>query len=132
MILAVSWGLKVHVAHLDPDILGFYSPEENCIYLSLRLTPEERLETLAHELGHAFHGHTCDSEANERQADAFAAQTLIDPDDYARAEALAYDQASIASELGVSIGLVKSFQDHCIQRIGNRTYGKIGRRRLTV
>ena len=39
--------------------------------------PERLRFTLAHEIGHIFLGHTCDCDANEYEANTFAAQLLM-------------------------------------------------------
>jgi len=74
--------------------------------------------TLAHELGHHANGDTWTDDPKvlalrERRADAYAAALLIDPYDYARAEALYGAHAgAIARELGVSVSIVHAWQAH--------------------
>lgn len=120
---AAEMGIRVHAAHLPDGILGYYSPEEGRVYFDFALTPSERVTTIAHELGHAHHGHRCDSDRNERQADTYAAELLIDPSEYAYLERISTDAAYIADELGVTTELVGHFRQHCLQRLGDRTYG---------
>lgn len=67
--------------------------------------------TLAHEVGHHWHGHdwtrTHDVERDERQADLYAARLLIDPHAMERAAAVAgHHPGAIARELGVTARLV--------------------------
>ena len=68
--------------------------------------------TLAHELGHALNNHDSRAEAwlrdrQEREADIFAANVLIDPSEYKNAELLyGPHPGAIAHELGVTNHLV--------------------------
>src|SRR5690606_13237987 len=84
---AAAQGIELHAAHLNEDVFGYWSPDEGRIYFDFQLTPDERRVTIAHELGHAHYGHRCDSMRNDRQADLYAANLLIDPAAYAEAEA---------------------------------------------
>lgn len=117
-----AYGLKLHGGHLEDGLLGFYSPEEGRIYFDIKLTPNERRTIIAHELGHAHYGHSCDSGKNERQADTYAAHLLIDPTRYAEAERVSADSHYLADELGVTADLVTHYQRYCLQRLGTRTY----------
>ena len=68
-------------------------------------------ETIAHEVGHHWHGHdwtrTHDVERDERQADMYAARLLIDPLAMERAAAVVgHHHGAIARELGVTTHLV--------------------------
>lgn len=73
-------------------------------------------EALAHEIGHAFHGHDWtaarhDRDTDERAADTYAARLLISPAEYAIAERICgpHDRA-LARELNVSLRLVELWQ----------------------
>lgn len=124
-------GLKLHATHLPDGILGYYSRTEHRIYFDLGLTPSERESVIAHELGHAFHNHGCDSPKHERQADTYAAELLIDPVEYASLERMGGDDHYIADELGITVDLVQHYRTHCLQRIGARTYATAHNSRLT-
>lgn len=115
-------GLTVHAAHLEEDVLGMYSPDEQRIYFDIRLTPIERRWVVAHELGHHHHGHTCDSSRNELQADIYAASMLIDVTAYVSAERLTHDPEVIAEALGVTVEALNVFQRHCLTRLRGVTY----------
>ena len=73
--------------------------------------------TLAHELGHALNNHDSRAEAwlrdrQEREADIFAANVLIDPSEYKSAELLyGPHPGAIAHELGVTNHLVAVWQN---------------------
>ncbi len=83
------------------------------ILLNPRKTALVQRVTLAHELGHAAHGHawTDDTAVHERQeriADQHAAGLLIRAHEYARAEALVGPHAgALARELGVTRHIVE-------------------------
>ncbi|MCC2033108.1 ImmA/IrrE family metallo-endopeptidase [Microbacterium sp. BWT-G7] len=86
------------------------------------LTLAERRCVLAHELGHAFHDHRCRGDkAMEDAADVYAAHLLIDPVEYARAEAIHPSVDFIAEELCVEPDLVRVFQ-RSITRLRGVTY----------
>lgn len=129
MQLASEVGVSVHVAHFsdDPDLLGFYSLEQQKIVLRFGLTPFEMRSVLAHELAHAYYGDECSSDANERRAERYAAQLLISPEGYAAAEAGGSDVWTIAEELRVTVDVVETYRSHCLQRLGRRTYGRSSR-----
>lgn len=122
MGVAAGMGLRVHGAYLPSGEFGYYSPDEDRIYFDLTLTPFERRCTVAHELGHAYYGHRSDSEQNERIADSYAAELLIDPVEYAAAEQISDDIEFLADELCVVPTLIEHFRLHCLQRLGQRTY----------
>jgi Zn-dependent peptidase ImmA (M78 family) len=89
------------------------------------LAPTRQRSVLAHELGHAYYDHRCHDDLRcERQADAYAAALLIDPGEYAQAEALSQDPEFIADELGVPVKLVHAYQGACLKRIGASVYEK--------
>lgn len=119
---AAAYKLTVHGAHLEGDMVGCYVPELSRIYFDLSLTLPERRSVIAHELGHAHYGHDCEASAFERQADMFAAQLLIDPDDYARLERINHDAAWIADELNVAAYVVDDYRRYCLRRMGSTTY----------
>ncbi|WP_061960622.1 ImmA/IrrE family metallo-endopeptidase [Demequina flava] len=82
------------------------------IVLNYRRSELTQRVTLAHELGHAHHGHDWtrdhDRHRDERQADQYAARLLISPVEYAAAEALVGSHAgALARELGVTRRLVE-------------------------
>ncbi|WP_313280967.1 ImmA/IrrE family metallo-endopeptidase [Timonella senegalensis] len=72
-------------------------------------------EAVAHELGHAWHGHdrgiAHEDPDLERQADLYAARLLISPTEYALAEAICEHPGAIAKELMVSAELVTLWQE---------------------
>lgn len=122
--LSAEQGLTVHAAHLPDDVLGYYSPDEARIYFDLKLTNDERRSTVAHELGHAHYGHGCDSDANERQADSYAARLLIDPDAYAALKRFNPDQHHLAEELRVTVDVIYAYEERCLTRMRGFTYSR--------
>lgn len=86
------------------------------IVLNPRKSALTQRVTLAHELGHAWHGHDWtrdhDRERDERQADLYAARLLIRPSDYAFAEQIVgCHPGALAKELGVTRRLIEIWQD---------------------
>ena len=114
--IANQLGYQVHISDIedDPQLLGYTVPAERIIVLRLGMTRNQLRTVLAHELGHAYHEHTCDSAANEDQADAFAATLLIDAADYAELERISADPHYLADELNVTVDLIHSFRQHCL------------------
>ncbi len=95
---------------------GGWFPEFELILLAQNLNHVEQLCTLAHELGHAHHGHVPGAQGwwsarQEQQADQFAVELLISPGEYALAENLYGPAASaIAHELGVTIHVITTWR----------------------
>ncbi|WPF24396.1 ImmA/IrrE family metallo-endopeptidase [Corynebacterium pseudokroppenstedtii] len=91
---------------------GRWHSDTRTISLRKDLHPTLRYCTLAHELGHALNNHDSRTEAwlrgrQEREADIFAANVLIDPTEYKNAELLyGPHPGAIAQELGVTNHLV--------------------------
>jgi Zn-dependent peptidase ImmA (M78 family) len=131
--LAARYGTRVEMCHIE-DANGYYDPDAGRIFIDLSLTPNEVRSVFAHELGHVHYGHTCDAgpnSAEERQARAFAAHLLVHPIDYAEAERVSSDAFFIAEELGVTVNLIDDYRAMCLQRLGERTYGRASRGQLT-
>lgn len=121
---AAILGVSVHVQHFDdPSRLGYYSASKNRIVLRMGMTIRETRCVLAHEIAHARLGHTCSGGPEERRADVIAASMMINPESYARAEAIDASAHSIADELDVTVDLVQVYREVCLQRLGQRTYG---------
>lgn len=123
--IATRMRVRVHVSHLDdPEVQGVYDHELRAIHLSFDLTPNEMRSVLAHEIAHAHYGDTCSDGAEERRAERFAAALLVTPQRYAEAEAVDPHPSAIADELGVTEDVIVTYQQHCLQRLGERTYGR--------
>jgi len=131
--LAASYGVRIELCHIT-DANGFYDPEAGKVLVDISLTPDEKRSVIAHELGHVHHGHECgggrDSRV-ERQARAYAAHLLVHPIDYAGAEQVSSDAFYIAEELGITVEVIDDYRAMCLQRLGERTYGRSARGRLT-
>lgn len=116
-------GISVHAARLEPGVLGEWYEDEREIYFDLRLSPTEQVCVIAHELGHAHHGHACeDDQRAEDQADEHAARLLVDPAEYARVERLGLNQHDIAEELGVTVEVLNVFMQRCLVKLRGVTY----------
>lgn len=104
--------------HVKWDNLGRRSGElrrSGLVLLNHRKSMLTQRVTLAHECGHAWHGHdwtrTHERERDEREADTYAALLLINADAYARAERVAGEHAgAIAKELNVTRHLVEMWR----------------------
>ena len=120
---AAGLGVAVHLAHIERPYVGFYDPDHRRVVVDFGLRATRLRSVLAHELGHAYYDHRCHGDLNaERQADAYAARLLIDPEAYSRAEAYTLDPEVIADELGVTVKILRAFQQTCLTRIGSVTY----------
>lgn len=116
-------GIDVNLTHIEePDLLGYYLADHRLIVLRAGMTRAQTRSVLAHELGHARHGHTCSDALAERQADIYAARLLIDPARYAAIERINSDQHYIADELGVTVDVVFTFEAHCLTKLRGITY----------
>lgn len=119
---AAAQGLTVHGSHLEGEKIGLYVPELARIYFDLDLAIPDRRSVIGHELGHHHYGHDCDSDANERQADAYAAALLVDPVRYAELERINSDAEWIAEEMGVAPYVIVDYRHYWLRRFGDVTY----------
>lgn len=98
----------------DPDLLGYYEPDEHLIVLRSGLTGTERRCVLEHELVHAELGHRGDharrgmcghlTGQQEERANRTAARRLIAVEDLIRVRLLYPDDpAQAAEELAVDV-----------------------------
>lgn len=112
--LAEEHGVRI-VERAGPT-RGGYDPASRTIRIAPGMSARTTRSVLAHELGHVVLGHTPSStpsirEAQERQADEWAACRLITPCAYAQAEDVRGPHlASLAFELDVTIELVVAYQ----------------------
>jgi Zn-dependent peptidase ImmA (M78 family) len=88
---------------------GIYFREYGEIILSDRLRAHELRTSLSHEIGHAVLEHPDDRPKHEKQADRFAAQNLICPDELADLYGWARDERKIIAELGVTTTLFRAY-----------------------
>ena len=108
--LIESLGLTlIETRDLDPRFNAVYLHHRRAIVIQKDLDPYTRRCCLAHEIGHAVYGDTEHGNPRlERRADLFAANLLINIDEYAAAETLHEGNAgAIAHELGVTPNLLK-------------------------
>ncbi len=100
------------LADLPAGEHGRWYAGERVILLAKGLTYAERRTALGHELGHAHFGDTCTGNAHvnsrqERAADIYAANMLIDIDDLISALRWSSDPWEIADDLQVTPRLVE-------------------------
>lgn len=105
---ADALGIPVFVRRLR-SAKGLYFREYGEIILSDKLRARDLRLTLAHEVGHAELLHPDDRPKHEKQADQFAAQNLICPDELADLYGWCPDERRIVAELGVTTTLFRAF-----------------------
>ena len=87
------------------------------IYINPRKSLLTQRTTLAHELGHVHHRHDWrtrhDRARDEREADLWAALTLISPLEYALAERMVGTHpGALAKEMSLTAPLITLYQQH--------------------
>lgn len=110
--IALAHGITL-TSHQGGD-KGRWHPSSRTISLRTGLPARARRCTLAHELGHAILGHAAGDhlpqwlvEKQERAADRWAADLLIDPYEYAELETIYEGHlGAIAADLGVTVSLL--------------------------
>ena len=101
---------------MGENLRGLYDHGLRTITLNAWLNGEQSRSTLAHELGHAWYGHTWTRDPHgdnehERLADEWAAKFLIDTHAYALAERdCGPHPGALAAALDVTPNLVVVFQ----------------------
>ncbi len=104
-------GVEVnYTTELPSYRLGAYLDDERRILIRASLSGALEIETLAHEYVHAFHRDRSRHPAIEWRAWREAAQLIIDPREYARAERVSDDALSIARELGTTMRIVEAYR----------------------
>ena len=111
---AMMLQVRVEERALIPDLCGFYWDENRTIMLNDCLSEWQYRCTLCHELVHAKHrdsGCGLAGAKGERRARKETALRLVDPIEYASAEAT-YDgdMFLIASELGVTVQVINDYR----------------------
>lgn len=113
---ALLLGVRVEERRLPNGLCGFYYEPARLIVLDESMPDFQRRCTLCHELIHArYHDTGCGTPYGvkaERRARRQTALRLIDPVEYASAEALCEGDAyRIACELDVTLQVVNDYQD---------------------
>lgn len=111
-LIAFAESQGIYVAFRPLKRVGYYMHSERLIILNSRKPIATQRVALAHELGHAHHGHDWtrdhDKVRDELEADTYAARLLISLDAYAEAEQLVgCHPGALAKELGVTRRLVE-------------------------
>lgn len=126
--VARSLGVTVSSTVLPGDLLGCYVHGLRQIMLDSRLSPFEFRVVLAHELGHAHHGHSClngqpgSNTAHEYRADRFAARLLVDAPRLAELEQISADPNFLAEELGITVDFLGWYQQNHLTKLEAATY----------
>lgn len=105
---ADALGVPVFVRRLR-TARGIYFREYGEIILSDKLRAGDLRLTLSHEIGHFELLHEDDRPKHENQADRFAAQNLICPDELADLYGWCADEKRIIAELGVTTKLFRAY-----------------------
>lgn len=92
----------IETGKLAGHLNAAYHPDSKLIFVRWGLDDVTRRCAIAHELGHAYHGHDCSTPAHERIADEWAATHLITVDDV---ETAAYNCDGVASAIAAEIGV---------------------------
>lgn len=103
-------GVTIIYGKLPPPYRSLYRPARNLIIITRGLTEPQEIEAIAHELGHARHGHDCTNSRTEAQAWRWATTFTIDPAAYALAESINPHPAAIALELNLTPQLITEWQ----------------------
>lgn len=103
-----------HTGRLRTGDFGGWFPDEKLVVVCPALEPRNRAHALAHELGHAAHGDPPGHHPrHEHRADLYAANLLIDQQEYAELEMMYDGQVgAIAADLGVTVSLLTTWRDH--------------------
>ena len=88
---------------------GLWIPEHRVIVIRAGIRAVHDRAALAHEIGHAVHGHQDDRPKHEGQADLYAARKLIDPLKLKEVRRWVPDLPSLADELDVTPRLLASY-----------------------
>lgn len=105
--LALADWMGVHIRYFDGlTRWGYYDHDTRTILLSPGMPADRWRTTIFHELGHAYWEHRDISPRTERQADRWAARTLIPPPTWAWATGASATVTGIADLLGVLPRLV--------------------------
>jgi Zn-dependent peptidase ImmA (M78 family) len=127
---AARLGVRVQLAHIEDETLfGFYDHQLRLITVDIGLSLPQKMEAIAHELGHCFYGDPCSTPAYERRADRYASMFLIDLAGYISAEMIDPDPASIAAELGQTRRMVRVFQKEHLPTLSLSRHLRSGRLR---
>lgn len=111
MLEAIAEYLGVTVVFEEPLVgqLGEYQASTHVIRLHPQLSGLLLTVVLAHELGHAAHGHTTSTTVTEREADEFAHWCLIPFCYYLQATRAHPTIQGVAYELGVLPNMVEQY-----------------------
>lgn len=99
-------------------LFGYYMKAANLIVINNAAPPAYQVYTLAHELGHAYQGHECDTGYAEHYADLYAAELLIKPAAYKAAEAEADgNPVGIAHLLELPLPFIEFYRERLTTKI---------------
>ena len=113
--IAEIMGIMI-VTHIGGE-KGRWYPDRKTVSIRKGLHPIQHLCTLAHELGHAHHGHSPSAikwihTRQEREADQWAAQLLINKEAFRIMERECDGhEGAMAEGLGVTIHLIQAWKE---------------------
>lgn len=112
--------MAMHCADLDIEIAwsdlgefrrGYCQVGSDRIVLNSRLSLAQATSVLAHEVGHWTFGDTTSTPSAERRAWEYGASLIIEPREYAAAEALVGPSVgALAAELGVTTRIIEGWR----------------------
>lgn len=111
--LAENHGITLQFTSKRTSPMAWWNPETRTIKVRDGLPYRKTRSLIAHELGHAYYGHTVSTPKNERQADSYAAQILITEEAYRRAEeAYGTSIEKLAYELDVMPSIITAWRQN--------------------
>ena len=102
-------GVTVRSALVPDGLWGFYDRRYRLVTIKSTLGPIQYLSTLAHELGHAYYGHSGHHPKNESKADKWAARQLLTFDQVLDCARTTLSASQIALNLNVMPWVVEAF-----------------------
>lgn len=114
---ADALGLRVETAVEMPHD-GIWLPRRELILLRAGMGEIRERCVLAHELGHAVHGHVDGGPRNEAIADRYAARRLVDPQRLQDAARSSPDAGRWSLEIGVTMKILGVYLEMAPRGVG--------------
>lgn len=109
--IALELGVHVRTAPTPGNLWGIYDKRHKLITIRPGLGVAQYRSTLAHELGHAYYGHSGHHRKTERLADKWAAKTLLTVNAVLDVARYYTDTGEISAHLEVLPWVLETFVD---------------------